>query len=125
MNGYIKPIKYRKGIFDKYKTIEDPESWEGFPELMWGLGYDKPGQKSYSEFLAESGLKLKNPTNSREEKRNYLYVLEHADRIVVGNFLFSQWRYLTHWSFGRYDEYDVEFLRRIIAILEKAYEQNG
>ncbi len=119
----IKPVQYRKGIFDQYKVNSDLDAWEGFPELMWGLDFEMDGLKSYSEFLEKSGLKLKEPTNAREVKRNYLYVLERADQNVIGNFLFSEWRYLTHWSFGIYDKYDVDFLDKIITLLEMTYEQ--
>lgn len=51
-----------------------------------------------------------------------LYVLEHSDRQIVGNYLFSYWRYLTYWSMG-WSEFDIDYLKRIIAILESAYEQ--
>ena len=40
---------------------------------------------------------------------------------VVGNCLFSYWRYYTHWAYC-YDEYDIDFLRRIITILEEKYK---
>ncbi len=123
MKEGIKPIEYRPGIFDKYKENDDLDSWTDFPDLMWGLGFEMDCEKSYHEFEKECGLKLKNPSNERENKRNRLYVLEHADRQVVGNELFSYWRYVTYWKFNGYTEYDVDFVKRIIDILEKTYRK--
>ena len=60
-------------------------------------------------------------THPRDGRRNILYLLERADRKIVGNYLFSQWRYYTHWAMG-WDDYITDFLRRIISILESKYE---
>ena len=66
-----------------------------------------------------------NQSHSKREKyKNILYLLEHADRQIIGNFLFSQWRYFTHES-SSWDHYDVDFLRRIIRILESKYTEEG
>ena len=121
MQNSVKKVEYYKGIFDKYKTEENLDYWPDFPEVMWGLGFEMDCLHSYDDFEKHSGLTLKVPKNDRERRKNYLYVLEHADRQIVGNFLFSYWRYLTHWSYG-YTEYDVDLLRRVIAILEKTYD---
>ena len=120
----IQPIKYHPGIFDKYKAIEDLYYWDGFPELMWGLGFEMDCGHSFEEYRANSTLALKEPHSDREEKRNILYLLEHADLQIVGNALFSNWRYYTHWAL-QYSKYDVDFLLRIIAILEAKYKTKG
>ncbi|SEF62053.1 hypothetical protein SAMN02910276_00644 [Butyrivibrio sp. Su6] len=122
MHEGIEPLVYNPGIFDKYKENNNLDSWEDFPDLMWGLGFEMDCEESFHEYERNCGLKLKEPTNEREEKRNRLYVLEHADRQVVGNELFSYWRYLTHWSMGGYTDYDVDFLKRAIKILEEKYK---
>lgn len=122
MHKGIKPVEYYHGIFDKYKESSSLDSWLDFPELMWGLGFEMDCGESYQEFLKICGLNLKEPKNEREEKRNCLYALEHADRQVVGNELFSYWRYLTHWSMNGYTEYDVDFVKRVIKILEDKYD---
>lgn len=119
------PIIYKKGMFAPYKANHNLDAWDGFPEMMWGLGFEMDTFKTYDEFLKNSDLKLKEATNERQNKRNSLYVLEHADRQIVGNYLFSYWRYLTHWTIGGYTPYDIDFLLRIIEILEKTYENDA
>lgn len=116
------PINYYQGIFDKYKNEPNFERWEDFPETMWRLGYEMDCGESFEDFLKNSELKLPEVHSERQEKRNSLYVLEHSDRQIDGNYLFSYWRYLTHWAMG-WSEFDVDYLKRIIAILERAYEQ--
>ena len=76
---------------------------------------------SFREYEKQSTLKLKPAGSKREERRNILYLLEHADRQIVGNYLFSTWRDYTHWCIPYGDEYATDFLRRIIAILESKY----
>ena len=112
---------YAGGIFDKYKIEKNLDLWEGFPELMWAMGYEMDCENSFIEYREKSNLKLKEAHSEREEKRNILYLLEHADRQIVGNYLFSRWRYYTHWAYG-YSGYDIDFLCRIIDILEKKYK---
>ena len=119
----VKPIEYHQGIFDYYKESDKLEHWESFPNLMWGLGYEMDCGESFERFIDGCGLELSIPTTGREKRKNELFLLEHADRQVVGNYLFSHWRYLTHWSYG-YDEYDVDFIKRIIKILEEKYAGN-
>ncbi len=116
-------MEYYEGIFNQYKNESNLDQWNelGFSELMWGLGYEIDCGKSFEDYAKGSPLKVKLANTDREEKRNYLYYLEHADRQIVGNFIFSYWRYLTHWSMSVYTEYDVDFLLRIIKILEEKY----
>ena len=102
------------------KGIDNLDDWDDFPDAMWGLGYEMDSGESFVNYKDTSGLKVKEAKTERENKRNELYFLEHADRQIVGNFLFSYWRYLTHWAYS-YDEYDVDFLKRIIKILEDKY----
>ncbi len=64
--------------------------------------------------------------SKRDKRRNILYLLEHADRQIVGNFLYSEWRYYTHWALpGEYDPYITDYLQRVIRILESKYEAEG
>lgn len=112
---------YVSGIFDKYKIEKNLDLWQGFPELMWAMGYEMDCENSFIEYRGKSNLKLKEAHSEREEKRNILYLLEHAERQIVGNYLFSCWRYYTHWAYD-YSKYDVDFLRRIIDILEQKYK---
>lgn len=114
-------MEYYEGIFNQYKNESNLDQWNelGFSELMWGLGYEMDCCKSFEKYTDHSLLQIKPAHNEREEKRNNLYYLEQADRQIVGNYLFSYWRYLTHWSISGYTEYDVDFLVRIIRILEE------
>lgn len=92
-----------------------------FPEMMWGLGFEMDAYESFEEYRKKSKRLLKPAHSERERKRNILYLVEHADRQIVGNDLFSVWRDYTHWSYGR-DHDDVDFLRRIVRILEDQFE---
>lgn len=118
-------MEYHKGTFTQYKNEPNLDKWIelGFSELMWGLGYEMDCGESFAEYIKDSPLKVAPATTEREEKRNYLYYLEHANRQIVGNYLFSEWRYFTHWSMSGYTEYDVDFLMRIIKILEDKYKE--
>ena len=122
MKENIKPINYYQGIFDKYKDNDDLDSWMDFPDLMWGLGFDINFEVPFEEYVKTLNIKIKEPKNERENKRNILYILEHSDRQIVGNYLFAYWRFLTHWTFYGYTDYDVDFIKRIIKILEDSYQ---
>ena len=112
------------GKFDRYKQEANLDRWEGFPELMWSLGFDMDSGHSFDEYKKQCGLSVKPAFTEREQKRNTLYLLEHANIQIVGNYLFSEWRYFTHWAY-RYGYYDVDFLWRIIAALESKLENHG
>lgn len=116
-------MEYHEGIFAPFKNEPSLDRWVDlkFAELMWGLGYEMDSCESFGEYIKNSPLKVKQAKTDREQKKNDLYYLEHADRQIVGNFLFSYWRWLTHWNMSGYTEYDVDFLRRIIKILEDKY----
>ncbi len=117
-----KPIQYTPGMFHPCMIMDGLDFWDsfGFPEMMWGLGYEMDSGESFEEYRKKSKLPLKPAHSVREERRNILYLLEHADRQIVGNYLFSVWRYYTHWSNG-WDHHDVDFIRRIVRILESKY----
>ena len=101
----------------KYKEEPDLDKWYDFPELMWKLGFEMDCGSSFNKYADTCGIKVKEPANKREERKTILYLLEHADRQIVGNFLFSEWRYWTHWDMWPYDEYEIDFMCRIIDIL--------
>jgi len=119
-----KAIKYTPDMFHLCEITDALDFWDGFPEMMWGLGFKMDCCKSFEEYKKQSKLKLKPAHSRRDGFRNDLYLLEHADRTIVGNYLFSMWRRYTHWDY-RYDHYDVDFLRRIISILEKKFEEEN
>ncbi len=113
-------IDYVPGIFDGLKKEKVLDQWDQLPEILRALGYDMDAYRSFEDYRKQSKLKLKPANSQREERRNILYLLEHADRQIVGNYLFSAWRDFTHWSY-MYGEYDADFLVRIIRILESKY----
>ena len=114
-------ITYAPGLFDEFKVEDNYDRWDRLPDLLWGLGFEMDAYNSFREYEKQSTLKLKPAGSKREERRNILYLLEHADRQIVGNYLFSTWRDYTHWCIPYGDEYATDFLRRIIAILESKY----
>lgn len=122
----IEQIEYSEGMFDCFKNEQNLDKWIelGFNLIMWGLGYEMDCCESFQEYIVASSLKVKTANSEREKKRNWLYYLEHAPRQIVGNYLFSYWRYLTHWAYS-YDKYDVDYLVRIIKILEKLYAEEN
>lgn len=115
-------LNYYSGLFDCFKQESDLDKWVDFPNVMWGLGFEMDSGKSFEIFKNICGIVLKTPHNEREDKRNKLFLLEHAPLHIVGNYLFSHWRYLTHWIMAPYSEYDIDFLVRVINILESKYE---
>lgn len=123
MHESIEPIEFSPGVFDKFKTCDDLDKWieMGFDKAMWGLGFEMDCFELFNKYLDDNNIVIKEKSK-REEKRKVLYVLEHADRNNVGNYLFSYWRWLTHWAYS-YDEYEVDFLKRIIKVLEDSYSK--
>ena len=117
-----KRIDYMPGLFNKYKAEPKLDNWcYEFPEVMWALGYEMDCCHSFETYADNCKLNIKTPKNDRKQKRNILYMLEHADWQIVGNYLFSYWRYLTHWAMYGPSEYEVDFVMRIIKILEDKY----
>ncbi|SHJ50971.1 hypothetical protein [Pseudobutyrivibrio xylanivorans] len=122
MKDDVIPLEYHPGIFDKYKNNTNLDDWcDGFPDVMCGLGFDMDAGESFLAFKESCGLHIKPANNRRNEYRNILYLLEHAERQIIGNYLFSEWRYFTHWSLGGYDEYDSDLCIRILNLLESTY----
>ena len=119
----VKRITYVPGMFDEFKAQKRIECWENFPELMWGLGYEIDGRHSFEKFRKYGRLKLDIEPKTSDERKNTLYILRRASRKTVGNFLFSEWRYFTHWGRGFDGYYDYEYLCQIIEILESKYEK--
>ena len=115
-------LQYTPGMFNEWKSEEILDRWDHFSEIMWGLGYDLDYFESFEKYRKQSKLNIKEPHSEREERRNTLYLLEHADRQIVGNYLFSKWRSYTRMDYYTCDEYGLDFLRRVIAILESKYE---
>ena len=115
-----KKIEYYPGLFDEFKVQKILDRWDKFPGIMWGLGFELDYYHSFEVYRNQSNLKLKPPHSKREERRNLLYLLEHADRQIVGNFLFSEWRKYVKCELS-YDQFDLDFIFRVMDTLESRY----
>ena len=116
-------MSYIPGMFDEFKNENNFEHWTHFPDLLWGLGYEMDCRHSFEEYQRQSKIELPPQSSKREIRKNTLLLLERANRQIVGNFLFSEWRYYTHWTMpGECDEFITDYLQRIIVILESKYD---
>ena len=115
-----KKIEYYPGLFDEFKAQKILDRWDKFPGIMWGLGFELDYYHSFELYRKRSNLKLKPSHSKREERRNLLYLLEHADRQIVGNYLFSEWRKYVKCELS-YDQFDLDFIFRVMDILESRY----
>ena len=113
-------IEYYPGLFDEFKVQKILDRWDKFPGIMWGLGFELDYYHSFEVYRKQSNLKLKPPHSKREERRNLLYLLEHADRQIVGNYLFSEWRKYVKSELS-YDQFDLDFIFRVMDIWESRY----
>ena len=113
-------IEYYPGLFDEFKVQKILDQWDKFPGIMWGLGFELDYYHSFEVYRKQSNLKLKPPHSKREERRNLLYLLEHADRQIVGNYLFSEWRKYVKSELS-YDQFDLDFIFRVMDILKSRY----
>ena len=113
-------IEYYPGLFDEFKVQKILDRWDKFLGIMWGLGFELDYYHSFEVYRKQSNLKLKPPHSKREERRNLLYLLEHADRQIVGNYLFSEWRKYVKSELS-YDQFDLDFIFRVMDILESRY----
>ena len=117
---YLAILRCYPGLFDEFKVQKILDRWDKFPGIMWGLGFELDYYHSFEVYRKQSNLKLKPPHSKREERRNLLYLLEHADRQIVGNYLFSEWRKYVKCELS-YDQFDLDFIFRVMDILESRY----
>lgn len=103
-------------IFEPYLKDDNPEHWKGFPELMWSLGFDMDCYKSFEELYSLPQGK----TLSNREKQDWIISrLKTSDTQIVGNYVFSRYRYLTHWCDYGYDQIECGyFFHKAFGILE-------
>ncbi len=124
MKQDAKSIKYYRGIFDYYKAnafhlelwFDTTETKTDFAELMWGLGFDMDCRKSYEELYPEK------PRLEMSKIQKYDLVLsnlEKCNRQVVGNYIFSEFRYLTHWSYEYNPSEAAYFFEKAFRLLEQ------
>ena len=101
-------------LFDQYQLEPNPEHWRGFPELMWNLGFEMDCYNSAPFFEV---LDWQSHTE-KEIQDQLLSEMEHWTTQEVGNYIFSRYRELTHWSdYGYPEEKGAYFFARAFPIL--------
>lgn len=104
-------------LFDFSPFIDEanPEHWDNFPELMWSLGFEMDCYASAPRFEA-----YEYPAHTYKEIQDQLLTeMENWDTQLVGNYIFSRYRYLTHWcDYGYPEEEGGYFFQRAFPILE-------
>lgn len=118
-----------KGIFDKYMVEDNPERWGGpnnemdFPNLMWNLGFDMDAYSSFNELY---GTPPSYPYDGYEYQDWVIARLKESEAQIVGNYIFSRYRHLTHWCDYGYHEYQAGyFFRQAFPVLEQKMIAGG
>ena len=122
MKNGITPIKYYKGIFSPYLADLNPDHWcDSFPELMWGLGFEMDCYHSYQELFPNS---QRRDLPQKEIEDVILQNLSTCSIQVVGNYIFSRFRELTHWcDYGYPPECADYFFPKAFSILIGKFEE--
>ena len=102
-----------KHYVDKWNETENLEAWESFYESMTENGFVMDSYESFrTAFPDVQGVK------STKEKSIVVEKLKTAERQIVGNFIFSHWRYLTHWCEWGFDvEKERKFFKELFEVL--------
>lgn len=119
-----KRLTYLPGMFEAYKREPNPEHWidSGFAELMWGLGFEMDCYKSYEDKFGDRAYLSKIGTGLTDEELqdHILANLEQSELQIVGNYVFSRFRYLTHWCDYGYEPAECGyFFERAFKMLEE------
>lgn len=111
-----------KGIFDKYIIDPNPQHWidtrnedNDFANFMWNLGFEMDCENSFNEWVKKQETKY----------RDVLDALDNALTQIVGNYIFSYFRYLTHWSMGYSIDRCKDFFPKALKILERKLIEDG
>ena len=104
----------KQDIFKQYIDEPNPERWRGFPELMWKLGFEMDCYNSAPQFE-----RLSWETHTEKEIQDQLLgEMKKWTAIQVGNYIFSRYRELTHWSdYGYPEEQGAYFFERAFPLL--------
>ena len=110
-------MAFDKEIFEKYVNEPDLEQWIGFPELMWGLGFEMDCYDSAPEI---KNLPWNEKQTEKQRRDEVLAMLGKLPVRVVGNYIFSRYRELTHWSdYGYPAEKGAYFFGQAFQILKE------
>lgn len=116
--AFYKYLDCRYNIHEKLTAFinePDPDKWLGFSELMHESGFEMDCYNSAPEYE-----QYDNPEHTEKEiQDNLLKHMENWTLQQVGNYIFSRYRELTHWSDGGYPkEKGTYFFRKAFEILE-------
>lgn len=100
-----------KELIKNWNETENLERWKDFLETMQKNGFIMDCYESYVQ-LFDNKL-----GEEKEERQAVIKNLKTADRQIVGNFIFSHWRYLTHWSYGYDEKKEREYFKELFEIL--------
>ena len=119
MHGTKHSLSYSPDLFSPYLSDLNPEHWiDSFPDLMWGLGFEMDCYSSYNALFQPADSHL--PQTEIEDI--ILSNLSACPLQVVGNYIFSRFRELTHWcDYGYPSERVTYFFPRAFEILNKKY----
>jgi len=108
-------------LFEQYQFESNPEHWRGFPELMWDLGFEMDCYNSAPSFEV-----LDWQTHTEKEIQDQLLCeMKNWTTQEVGNYIFSRYRELTHWSdYGYPEEKGAYFFERAFPILKTMLESD-
>ena len=89
-----------------------------FPHECWSLGFEMNCAQSFMEAYGEEAWRNERELSEVIDKMNNLS--------IMGSGLFSQWRYWSHWSWGKATEEDKKwFLILLRRMQELASETNN
>ena len=105
----------RTKLFKQYESEPNPEHWRRFPELMWDLGFEMDCYNSAPKFEV-----LDWQTHTEKEIQDQLLSeMKNWTAQEVGNYIFSRYRELTHWSdYGYPEEKGAYFFERAFPMLQ-------
>ena len=122
----INIIEFTKKYIDYFLNDFDPESSsyyvffesQMFPHECWSLGFEMNCAQSFMEAYGEEAWRNERELSEVIDKMNNLS--------IMGSGLFSQWRYWSHWSWGKATEEDKKwFLILLRRMQELASETNN
>ena len=116
-------MKRYHDIFAKYLKQPNPDRWDDFPALMWNLGFEMDCYHSFEDHYQIPYDTL----NTEKERQDWIIEkLKLCPTQIVGNYVFSRYRHLTHWCDYGYDEHmGTYFFEKVFPVLEnKMIEDN-
>lgn len=87
------------------------DGWKDFPNTMWAQGFEMDTHESFVNLFGEFSL------NDERGRQDVIEKLQSADAQIVGNFIFSHWRFLTHWCCCYNPDEELPFFKQLFAIL--------